>query len=242
MSTEVSSNASGQPGQTGKAAASKSSAPEKMSRESVTIIATLLVATFVVILNETIMNVALQRLMVDLGVDRQHRAVAHHGLHAHHGRGHPDHRLPAAALLHPHRLHAGHGRCSAPARCWPRLAPGFEVLLLGRIVQAGGTAIMLPLLMTTILTLVPLGAAARDGQRQHRHLGGAGDRAHRLRADPAVLLPGASCSSSCCRSHWPPWSSVPAYLTNVGEPATTTARLPLGDPLPFRPSAASSTA
>ena len=69
MSTEVSSNASCQPGQSGKAAASKSSAPEKMSRESVTIIATLLVATFVVILNETIMNVALQRLMVDLGVD-----------------------------------------------------------------------------------------------------------------------------------------------------------------------------
>jgi hypothetical protein len=39
-----------------------------MSRESVTIIVTLLVATFVVILNETIMNVALQRLMVGLGV------------------------------------------------------------------------------------------------------------------------------------------------------------------------------
>jgi DHA2 family lincomycin resistance protein-like MFS transporter len=35
-------------------------------------------------------------------------------------------------------------------------APGFEILLLARIVQAGGTAIMLPLLMTTILTLVPL--------------------------------------------------------------------------------------
>jgi DHA2 family lincomycin resistance protein-like MFS transporter len=35
-------------------------------------------------------------------------------------------------------------------------APGFEILLLARIIQAGGTAIMLPLLMTTILTLVPL--------------------------------------------------------------------------------------
>ena len=33
---------------------------------------------------------------------------------------------------------------------------GLRVLLLARIVQAGGTAIMLPLLMTTILTLVPL--------------------------------------------------------------------------------------
>ena len=36
------------------------------------------------------------------------------------------------------------------------LAPGFWILLLARIVQASGTAIMLPLLMTTILTLVPI--------------------------------------------------------------------------------------
>ncbi|RCK68698.1 MFS transporter [Desertihabitans brevis] len=35
-------------------------------------------------------------------------------------------------------------------------APTFPVLLLGRVVQASGTAVMMPLLMTTILTLVPL--------------------------------------------------------------------------------------
>ncbi|RJT87107.1 DHA2 family efflux MFS transporter permease subunit [Cryobacterium melibiosiphilum] len=35
------------------------------------------------------------------------------------------------------------------------IAPGFEVLLVGRIVQATGTAIMMPLLMTTVMTLVP---------------------------------------------------------------------------------------
>lgn len=34
------------------------------------------------------------------------------------------------------------------------LAPGFEVLLVARVVQASGTAIMMPLLMTTIMTLV----------------------------------------------------------------------------------------
>ncbi|MBT2498873.1 multidrug efflux MFS transporter [Agromyces sp. ISL-38] len=34
------------------------------------------------------------------------------------------------------------------------LAPGFEVLLLARVVQASGTAIMMPLLMTTLMTLV----------------------------------------------------------------------------------------
>jgi MFS family permease len=35
------------------------------------------------------------------------------------------------------------------------LAPGFPVLLAARVVQAGGTAIMMPLLMTTVMTLVP---------------------------------------------------------------------------------------
>ena len=74
MSTEVSPNASGQPAPDqgpgeGIRQGTLPAAPEKMSRESVTIISTLLVATFVVILNETIMNVALQRLMVDLRVD-----------------------------------------------------------------------------------------------------------------------------------------------------------------------------
>ncbi len=34
------------------------------------------------------------------------------------------------------------------------LAPGFEVLLVARVVQATGTAIMMPLLMTTLMTLV----------------------------------------------------------------------------------------
>lgn len=35
------------------------------------------------------------------------------------------------------------------------LAPGFAVLLVGRVVQASGTAIMMPLLMTTLMTVVP---------------------------------------------------------------------------------------
>ena len=34
-------------------------------------------------------------------------------------------------------------------------AVGFPILLLGRIVQASGTAIMMPLMMTTIMSLVP---------------------------------------------------------------------------------------
>ena len=35
------------------------------------------------------------------------------------------------------------------------LAPAFPVLLVARVVQAGGTAVMMPLLMTTLMTVVP---------------------------------------------------------------------------------------
>ena len=47
------------------------------------------------------------------------------------------------------------GACSAPARCWRPLAPTFPVLLAARVVQASGTAVMMPLLMTTLMTVVP---------------------------------------------------------------------------------------
>ncbi|MHA7290701.1 DHA2 family efflux MFS transporter permease subunit [Arthrobacter sp. MDT3-24] len=152
MSTEVSSNASGRPGPV---AAPKSSVPEKMSRESVTIIATLLVATFVVILNETIMNVALQRLMVDLGVDAPTVQWLSTGFMLTMAVVIPTTGFilqslsTRAVFMLAMGLFAGGTALAA-------VAPGFEILLLARIVQAGGTAIMLPLLMTTILTLVPL--------------------------------------------------------------------------------------
>lgn len=41
------------------------------------------------------------------------------------------------------------------------LAPGFPVLLVARVVQASGTAIMMPLLMTTLMTVVPPHARGR---------------------------------------------------------------------------------
>src|SRR5215203_3375188 len=120
-----------------------------------TVIATLLVAAFVVILNETIMAVALPRLMVDLGISASTvqwltsaflltmavvipttgflleristRTVF----------------LLAMSLFSLGTLVAG-------------LAPGFWLLLIARIIQASGTAIMVPLLMTSILTLTPI--------------------------------------------------------------------------------------
>ena len=41
------------------------------------------------------------------------------------------------------------------------LAPGFGVLIVARVVQASGTAIMMPLLMTTLMTVVPPHARGR---------------------------------------------------------------------------------
>ena len=152
MSTEASPNAKAQAVQSQGTGAA---APEKMSREAVTIISTLLVATFVVILNETIMNVALQRLMVDLRVDPPTVQWLSTGFMLTMAVVIPTTGFilqslsTRAVFMLAMGLFAG-GTALAAA------APGFEVLLLARIVQASGTAIMLPLLMTTILTLVPL--------------------------------------------------------------------------------------
>lgn len=152
MSTEVSSDAPGNPAA---APEVKSADSGKMSRESVTIIATLLVATFVVILNETIMNVALPRLMVDLGVDAPTVQWLSTGF------------LLTMAVVIPttgfilQRMSTravfmlAMGLFSS-GTALAAVAPDFTLLLLARIIQAGGTAIMLPLLMTTILTLVPV--------------------------------------------------------------------------------------
>ncbi|WP_420883375.1 MDR family MFS transporter [Brevibacterium koreense] len=41
------------------------------------------------------------------------------------------------------------------------VAPGFTVLLVGRVVQAAGTGIMMPLLMTTIMNVVPAHSRGR---------------------------------------------------------------------------------
>ncbi|MDX2008085.1 MAG: MDR family MFS transporter [Meiothermus sp.] len=118
------------------------------------VILTLLIAAFVVILNETIMNVALPRLMTELKVGAttvQWLATAF---------------MLTMAVVIPttgfilQRFSTRQVFLAAMGLfCLGTLiagaATGFEVLLLGRVVQASGTALMLPLLITTILNLVP---------------------------------------------------------------------------------------
>jgi DHA2 family lincomycin resistance protein-like MFS transporter len=150
MSTDVTSDAHGNPvPETG------TKASDKMSRESVTVIVTLLVATFVVILNETIMNVALQRLMTDLKVDAPTVQWLSTGFMLTMAVVIPTTGFILQRLTTRAAFLLAIGLFSS-GTLLAALAPGFGVLLLARIIQAGGTAIMLPLLMTTILTLVPL--------------------------------------------------------------------------------------
>ncbi|UQN09138.1 MDR family MFS transporter [Deinococcus sp. QL22] len=118
------------------------------------VILILLIATFVVILNETIMNVALPRLMTDLNITASTAqwlstafmltmAVV----------------IPVTGFLL-QRLSTRTVFLLAMTlfslgTLLAALSTGFVPLLLARIVQASGTAIMLPLLITTVLTLVP---------------------------------------------------------------------------------------
>jgi MFS transporter, DHA2 family, lincomycin resistance protein len=118
------------------------------------VIGILLVAAFVVILNETIMSVALPRLMVDLDISARTvqwlttafmltMAVV----------------IPTTGFLL-QRVSTrtvfllAMGLFSA-GTLLAAISPGFWLLLPARIVQASGTAVMMPLLMTTVLTLVP---------------------------------------------------------------------------------------
>ncbi len=124
------------------------------------VIGLLLASTFVVILNETIMGVALPSLMQSLSIT----AVA--------GQWLTTAFMLTMAVVIPvtgyllQRLRtrtvflAAMGLFSAGTLICAA-APDFGVLLAGRVVQAGGTAIMLPLLMTTVLTLV---APTRQGR------------------------------------------------------------------------------
>ncbi|MCW5722411.1 MAG: multidrug efflux MFS transporter [Devosia sp.] len=118
------------------------------------VIALLLVSTFVVFLNETIMSVAIPHLMTDLGVSASAAqwlttaflltmAVV----------------IPITGFLlqrvntRPIFMVAMSVFTLGTLIC--ALSPGIELLILGRVVQAVGTAIMMPLLMTTVMSLVP---------------------------------------------------------------------------------------
>ncbi len=124
------------------------------------VIAPLLAAAFVVILNETTMAVALPALMHDLDISAQTAQWVSTGF------------MLAMAVVIPttgflmHRFTTRQIYALAMGlftfgTVLAIIAPGFGPLLVARVVQGSGTAIMMPLLMTTIMMLVPV---ARRGQ------------------------------------------------------------------------------
>ncbi|MHA7286218.1 MDR family MFS transporter [Arthrobacter sp. MDT3-44] len=118
------------------------------------VITILLISAFVVILNETIMGVAIPRLVEDLGITvgaGQWLSTAF---------------MLTMAVVIPVTGYLLQRFTTRPVfmaamglfslgTLIAALAPGFAVLVVGRVVQASGTAIMMPLLMTTVMTLVP---------------------------------------------------------------------------------------
>ncbi len=114
----------------------------------------LVAATFVVILNETIMINAIPRLMVDFDVDASAAQWLSTAF------------MLTMAVVIPvtgwflqrvtTRFAFGLAMivfCSGTLLA--ALAPVFPVLLVARVIQASGTAVMLPLLMTTLMAVVP---------------------------------------------------------------------------------------
>ena len=132
----------------------------RLPAESVRVLGVLLVGAFVVILNETALNVALSRIMTDLMIEERTVQWLTTGF------------MLTMAVVIPvtgwlmERLSTRTVFTLAMAlfslgTLVAALGWAFPSLLLGRIIQASGTAIMMPLLMTTVMELVPSGQRGR---------------------------------------------------------------------------------
>ncbi|MFC8045426.1 MDR family MFS transporter [Nocardia sp. NPDC057353] len=129
-------------------------------RGAILLIGLLLIAAFVVILNETILSVALPTLMADLGITAATAQWLTSGF------------LLTMAIVIPttgfilqrftmRAIYIVAMALFTAGTLLAALAPGFEVLVVARVVQAAGTALMIPLLMTTILNVVPAESRGR---------------------------------------------------------------------------------
>ncbi len=131
-----------------------------LGREENRVIWLLLGAAFVAILNETTMGVAIPHLIDDLGITALQAqwlttafmltmAVV----------------IPISGFLlrrfTTRQVYIAAMSLFSLGTLIALLSPGFPLLVVARVVQASGTAIMMPLLMTTIMTLVPPHARGR---------------------------------------------------------------------------------
>ncbi|RCW40948.1 DHA2 family lincomycin resistance protein-like MFS transporter [Halopolyspora algeriensis] len=118
------------------------------------VIGVLVLSAFIMILNETILSVALPHLIGALGVAATTVQWLTSGFLLTMAvviptTGYLLQRIP------PRQVFLAAMTLFSVGTLVCALAPGFVVLLLGRVVQAAGTAVMVPLLMTTVMTLIP---------------------------------------------------------------------------------------
>jgi DHA2 family lincomycin resistance protein-like MFS transporter len=141
-------------------ASASASADQATQARNRRVISLLLVATFVVILNETLMSVAIPRLMASFRIDADAAQWVSTAF------------MLTMAVLIPttgfllqrystRMVFIAAMSLFSCGTLIAALAPGFAVLVVARVVQASGTAIMLPLLMTTIMTVVPEASRGR---------------------------------------------------------------------------------
>jgi len=118
------------------------------------IIAMLVVSAFVMILNETILSVALPHLTGDLGVSATTVQWLTSGFLLTMGVV-----IPTTGFLldrfTPRQIFLAAMTSFSAGTLICALSPGFGLLLVGRVVQATGTAVMIPLLMTSVMRLIP---------------------------------------------------------------------------------------
>ncbi|MBT2485302.1 MULTISPECIES: MDR family MFS transporter [unclassified Microbacterium] len=126
----------------------------EISRTDMRVIWLLLVAAFVAILNETTMGIAIPHLNRDLGIPPEL------------GQWLTSAFMLTMAVVIPttgfilqrfttRQVFIAAMVAFSVGTLVCLIAPGFTVLLAGRVIQAAGTGIMMPLLMTTIMNVVP---------------------------------------------------------------------------------------
>ncbi|MGC5012338.1 DHA2 family efflux MFS transporter permease subunit [Streptosporangium sp. DT93] len=128
--------------------------PPGGSRTSL-VLGILVMSAFVMILNETILSVALRDLAGDLKVPTTTVQWLTSGF-----------LLTMAVVIpttgyllvrfQPRQIFTAAMTLFSLGTLLGALAPGFEVLMAARVLQAAGTAVMIPLLMTTVMRLVPV--------------------------------------------------------------------------------------
>ncbi len=136
------------------AVATGTSDPESIPRHVKAVIALLLASTFIVILNETLLSVAITPLTEQLGISTSTAQWLTTAF------------LLTMAVVIPitgsiidrfstRGVYFTAMSLFTAGTALALVAPGFELLLAGRIIQAAGTALMMPLLITTVMTFVP---------------------------------------------------------------------------------------